>query len=128
VGFAWVHPAQATADSDRLLRKVEAGATVVVPEFWFLEMANGLLVLQRRKKLPAAERRAALETLAALNLTADTESGKAAFHRTSQLAEDHGLSVYDAAYLELALRRGLPLASRDGSLLAAAKRARVNTL
>lgn len=128
VGFAWVHPAQATVETDKLLQEVEAGAVVVVPELWFLEMANGLLMLQRRKKLTAAERKGALDTLAALNLTVDTEGGKAAFNRTSDLAEKHGLTVYDAAYFELALRRKLPLASRDGSLLRAAKNSGVKTL
>ena len=47
VGFAWVHPNQATPETDKLLQEIEAGATVVVPALWFIEMANSLLVLTR---------------------------------------------------------------------------------
>ena len=64
----------------------------------------------------------ALRQLSALIITVDDEGVRAAFGRTSALAEEHGLSVYDAAYLELTLRRALPIASRDKAILAAANR------
>jgi predicted nucleic acid-binding protein len=128
VGFAWVHPHQATPETDKLLEDAGAGATIVVPALWFTEMANGLLVLQRRKKLRAQERKTALETLSALNLTVDEEAGKMAFRKTSELAEKYGLSVYDATYLEVALRRKLSLASRDEALRQAAKRCGLKVL
>ena len=111
-----------------LLEEVEAGTSVVVPSLWFLEIANGLLVLQRRKKLTDAERKSALETLARLNLTVDEEAGRAAFQQTSELAEKHGLTIYDATYLEIALRRKLALASRDTNLREAAKRCGLKVL
>ena len=122
VGLAWVYPSQASADTEKLLEEVEAGAAVIVPSLWFLEVANGLLSGQRRKLITAAERKTALETLSGLNLTVDEETSQAAFRKTSELAQRHGLSVYDAAYLEAALRRKLPLGSRDGPLRAAAKK------
>jgi predicted nucleic acid-binding protein len=128
VGFAWVYPSQASAETDALLEGVEAGATVVAPALWFLEVANGLLAAQRRKLLTGSERKSALEMLSALRVTIDDESGHAAFHKTSTLAEKYGLSVYDAAYLEVALRRQLPLGSRDGALRSAAKRSGVKVL
>ncbi len=128
VGFAWIHPSQATDATDCLLDDVEAGVTIVVPVLWFSEVANSLLVLQQRKKLTAAERNAALQTLSRLALTVDEEAGKAAFGATSELAERHDLSVYDATYLELAMRRNLPLASRDEALNRAATKAGVKTL
>lgn len=128
VGLAWVHQDQATAETDRLLEEVEAGTSVVVPSLWFLEIANGLLVLQRRKKLTGAERKSALEALARLNLTVDEEAGRAAFQQTSELAEKHGLTIYDATYLEVALRRKLALASRDTNLREAAKRCGLKVL
>ena len=53
VGFAWVYQGQATPETDRLLNDVAAGATVVVPALWFLEMSNVLLVAQRRHRLTA---------------------------------------------------------------------------
>ena len=126
VGFAWVYPNQASAETDKLLEEVEAGVAVVVPSLWFLEVANSLLAAQRRKLLTAAERKTALEKLSNLTFTVDEESGQAAFRKTSELAEKHRLSVYDAAYLEAALRRKLPLGSCDRSLREAAKRCGVN--
>jgi predicted nucleic acid-binding protein len=128
VGFAWVHPDQATSATDKLLEQVAAGAIVVVPALWFSEMANSLLILQRRKKITREERKIALETLSAMSLTLDEEATRAAFQNTSDLAEKHGLTVYDATYLELALRRDLPLASRDAALSMAAKRCGLKTL
>ena len=122
VGFAWVYPSQASTETDKLLQQIEAGATVVVPSLWFLAVANSLLIAQRRKLLTAAERKKALEELSVLTFTLDDEASRAAFHKTSELAEKHGLSVYDAVYLEMALRRRLPLGSRDEPLRKAAKR------
>lgn len=124
VGFSWVYPSQASDETAKMLQELEAGATIVVPSLWFLEVANGLLAAQRRKLITASERKAALEKLSKLKFTVDEESAHAAFHRTSELAAKH-LSVYDAAYLETALRRGLPLGSRDQVLRAAAKKAGV---
>jgi predicted nucleic acid-binding protein len=122
VGFAWIHPGQATPETDRLLNEVAAGAKVVVPSLWYLEMANVLLIAQRRHRLTALQRKAALETLTALQFTVDEDGPRHAFGKTSELAEKHGLSVYNAVYLELALRRSLPLASRDEALKIAARR------
>ena len=110
----------------RLLSRIDrraAGATVVVPPLWFLEVANGLLVAQRRKLLTASERTQALTRLSGLALTVDDVDARVAFDRTSTLAAGYGLSVYDAAYLEVALRRTLPIASRDETLLSSAARA-----
>jgi predicted nucleic acid-binding protein len=128
VGFAWVYQSQATSDTDKLLHEVAAGATVVVPGLWFLEMANVLLLAQRRKRLTAAQRQAALQKLAAMQLTVDEEGARQAFNKISELADSNGLTIYDATYLELALRRSLPLASRDEALKSAAKQCGVKTL
>lgn len=128
VGFAWAHPSQATPETDRLLEDVSNGAVVVVPMLWFVEMANGLLVLQRRKKITPTERKTALQTLSGLNFTVDEEAGRAAFGKTSELAEKYGLTLYDATYLEIAMRRKLSLATRDDALRDAAKRCGIKTL
>lgn len=125
IGLAWVHPAQATPQTDELLDAVAAGAQVSVPALWFVEVANALLVLERRKKLKPDERAEALSTLRALNLTVDQEGHRLAFTKVSELASLHGLSAYDASYLELALRERSPLASKDAPLCAAAKKAGV---
>ena len=128
MGFAWVHPDQATTVTDQLLDEVANGATVVVPVLWFVEMANGLLILQRRKRITSVERKTALQTLSDLPLVVDEEDGRAAFRKTSELAEQHGLTVYDATYLEVAVRRKLSIATRDSALQAAAKRCGLKTL
>lgn len=128
MAFAWVLPSQASPAADALLTRIESGATPVVPSLWFLEVANGLLAAQRRKLLTATERTRALEQLSVLRFTVDDEAGRAAFGRVSALADEQGLSVYDAVYLETALRRGLPLGSRDRALVAAATRRGVKIL
>ena len=127
-GFAWVYQGQATAETDRLLNEVAAGAMVIVPALWYLEMANVLLIAQRRHRLTAVQRKAALEKLTAMQFTVDEEGTRHAFGKASELAEKHGLTIYDATYLELALRRSLPLATRDEALKSAAKLCGVKTL
>ena len=125
MAFAWVLPSQASSGAEALLKRVEDGAEIVVPSLWFLEVANGLLVAERRKTISAPERRVALERLSALALAIDEDNPRNAFARTSALAEQYGLSVYDAAYLELAIRRNLPLGTRDRALHSAAERSGV---
>jgi predicted nucleic acid-binding protein len=128
VGVAWAVHSQASEATEQLLEKVAAGTPLVVPTLWPFEVANSLLVLLRRGRILAAERDRALGALNRLLLTVDDEGCRLAFEKTSQLAVEQGLSVYDAAYLELAIRRKLPLASRDESLRAAAQRSRVRLL
>lgn len=128
IGLAWVHPSQTTAGSHALLTEVETGAKVSVPGIWFAETANALLVLERRKKLTRAERIEALARLGALDVSADDEGHRLMFGRVSELATEHGLSVYDAAYLELAARQHIPLASNDAPLKAAATRCSVKLI
>ena len=125
---AWVLPNQASSATEESLKRVEDGDEVVVPPLWFLEVANGLLVAQRRKTITAPERKLALERLSALAPTIDEDNPRDAFGRTSALAEQYGLSVYDAAYLELALRRNLPLGTRDRALHSAAERSGIPRL
>ncbi len=126
--IAWVHPAQATDSTQAQLTSIRDGSDVVVPALWPLEVANALLVLTRRQKLTEEERGLALSWLQRLPFTVDHEMSVAAFGRLSQLAIDHTLSVYDATYLELAQRRGLPLACKDGALCSAARTCGVQTL
>jgi predicted nucleic acid-binding protein len=128
VGFAWVYQDQATPETIKLLQDIALGETAVVPSLWFLEMANVLLVAQRRHRLTVGQRKATLEKLTAMQFTVDEEAARNAFGKISELAEKHGLTVYDATYLELALRRKLALASRDEALRSAAKRSGIKLL
>ncbi|MCM2254705.1 MAG: type II toxin-antitoxin system VapC family toxin [Vicinamibacteria bacterium] len=123
--MAWVHPGQATSATESMLDALVQGAAVEVPALWPLEVANALTVLVRRKKLTAEERQQALGWLGGLALRVDHEMAALAFSRLAELAMTHEISVYDAAYLELAQRRRLELACKDGPLREAARRAGV---
>ena len=92
----------------------------VVPSRWSLGVVNATLVGERRKRLDQARGSRFLALLAALPILIDQQTCVQAFHATAHLARAHNLSSYDAAYLELAMRRGLPLACLDGKLKAAA--------
>ena len=116
----WVHPAQATPQTEAMLDAIAEGAILEVPALWPLEVANALTVLVRRRKLTENERQTGLGWLRALPLRVDHEMSSLAFSRLSELATTHHLSVYDAAYLELAQRRKLVLGCNDGPLRKAA--------
>lgn len=126
VAVGWVHPAQATTHSAAMLEAIAEGATLEVPALWPLEVANALTVLVRRRKLTEDERQTGLGWLRGLRLRVDHEMASLAFSRLSELATTHRLSVYDAAYLELAQRRKLVLGCKDGPLRDAAKQSGVS--
>ncbi len=87
-----------------------------VPSLWRLEVANSLQNAVRRRRISAEFRDAALTDLALLNITIDPDTDTFAWSATLRLAERCGLTLYDAAYLELAQRLGLPLATLDQEL------------
>jgi len=101
-----------------LLRVAESGA--VVPAIWHLEVGNSLLAAERRGILLGTQREEILKRLAVLPISTDQETAPRAWSDTIGLARDYGLTLYDAAYLELARRRGVPLATFDAALLRAA--------
>ena len=123
IGVAWSIPTQGTPGTDQLLDDVALGRSVIVASLWFLEVANTLLKLERSHRIPVGHRRKALAELAALSPQVDDAPAVSAFNTVSDVAEKYGLTVYDAAFLELAFRRGVPLASRDQPLVEAAKKA-----
>ncbi len=122
VALGWVHPGQATPQTARMLDAIEGGARVEAPAMWPVEVANALTVLARRGELTSADRAGALAWLRALPARLDHEMAGLAFSALASLAVEHQLSVYDAAYLELAQRRRLPLGCKDGPLRKAALR------
>ena len=117
--LAWLYSDEITAAIRRVFESVaEHGA--VVPALWRLEIANSLTVAARRGRIDTEFRRAALSDLAMLEITTDPHTDSNAWGETLHLADRCGLTVYDAAYLELALRRRLPLATLDDQLRACA--------
>lgn len=125
VTLTWFLEDEATAVVARE-RTIAEGA--IVPATWPLEVANGLLVNERRRRITAADRAAAFEKLTAMPIELDGETIAHAWDATFDLALAHRLTVYDAAYLELAVRLGLPLASLDGALRAGAQAAGIALL
>ena len=123
IGIGWVHPSQSDDLTQRLLEEAKAGTAIYVPSLWHLEMANTLIMLVRRKKISDAQREVGLTLLSQLRIIIDNETNRVAFSAISELAGKYALSAYDAAYLELARRKSLPLATRDEALKTAAKKA-----
>ena len=97
----------------------------VVPSLWYLEVANVLLVSERRSRCTEADAVRFIELLGSLPIVTDDITALRALHGTYQLAREYGLTACDAAYLELAMRLGAPLATLDKQLVAAAKKAGV---
>jgi predicted nucleic acid-binding protein len=100
-------------------------AEVVVPNLWHLEACNVLLVAEKRKELTGSEVERFISQLENLPIFADSMTALKSFNRTLNLARVHKLSSYDAAYLELAIREGFPLATLDKELIKAAKKSDV---
>ena len=106
----------------RLLAKEEA----TTPTLWILEVVNGLIGAERRGRLSAEDVSNALAMLAELDIAVEQQSPISTAVLT--VAREYGLTAYDAAYLELAMRENLPVATNDQDLAKAAKRAGVGTL
>jgi predicted nucleic acid-binding protein len=122
--LSWCFEDESGPEADALIEKVAAEGAVV-PVLWALEIANGLVVAERRGRIKPAHSAAFIAMLEELPIAADRATGSRALHETMSLAREHGLTAYDAAYLELAMRLGLPLATSDRDIGAAAKGAGV---
>lgn len=121
VALAWCFEDERTDTTDALLRQV-AISGAAAPGLWPLEVLNGLAMGERRGRLDAARRQSLSGFLRDLPVRIDDETPALAWDTTAALASRFQLTVYDAAYLELAQRLALPLASRDRALRAAASR------
>ena len=97
------------------------GTSAHVPALWPLEMANGLLVAERRKRIAEADTMRVLDMIRVLPILVDDETHAHALGTTMALAREYALTAYDAAYLELAMRLDLPLATADRALAKAAR-------
>jgi len=116
--LAWYFEDEATPATEALLDRLAMNGAVV-PALWRLEVGNGFQMAIRRKRIDKTYRDTALTELAAMPITIDAETDTHAWTTTLRLSERFTLSLYDAAYLELAQRRDLPLASLDKQLRAA---------
>jgi predicted nucleic acid-binding protein len=99
---------------------IVAATGAVVSNIWPLEITNALVVAERRERITVPESASFLTLIQELPITIDGGTASHAFGQTVDLARRHGLSTYDASYLELALRMQLPLATLDKVLRVAA--------
>lgn len=124
VALAWCFKDEGTPLTMAMLdRATRDGA--VAPQLWPLEAINGLLAAERRRRIDRETRLTLTAFLAELPITIDPETTERTWGTTARLAEAHRLTSWDAAYLELAQRMGLPLATQDEALIAAARAAGV---
>ena len=117
--LAWIYGDETTEAIRRVFDAI-ADNGALVPTLWRLEVANSLTMAVRKRRIDPDFRRAALADLALLDITTDQQTDSYAWTVTVNLADHFNLTVYDAAYLELARRRMLPLATVDQELRNAA--------
>jgi predicted nucleic acid-binding protein len=127
VAISWIFEDERTPETDRWLEQLTVGRGVV-PGHWALEVANVVVRAARSNRIPAREIQDLFDDLGALRLQVDEGTAGAAFHRIADLAAQYELTTYDAAYLELAERADLPLATRVRALARAARAAGLRLL
>lgn len=123
--IAWASPDEKPSAA---MNKAVTGGGAVVPALWTYEVHNVLLSLKRRKRLNEEDWQAASTGLAVISIEIESPVKLRVETEVVRLAEQYGLTLYDAAYLEVALRRRLPLATLDAELIAAAKKAKVKLI
>jgi predicted nucleic acid-binding protein len=127
IAAAWCFEDEASEITDSLLERVrDHGA--LVPSLWLLEITNVLLQAERKNRISASDATTRLQLLRILPISIEHSTQTEVFNSVLTLARSEGLASYDATYLELAIRQGLPLATLDKKLAQAAKNANLNVL
>jgi predicted nucleic acid-binding protein len=119
VVLTWCFHDESDALAQHVANRFKQGDTATAPSFWPHEVLNALLVGETRKRISTELVRSFLDDLAALPVILEQFSSRLIFDRIQRLSREHGLTAYDAAYLDLALDRGLPLATLDEDLIRA---------
>lgn len=128
VALAWCFEDEASALADQLLDRLRRGDKAVVPAHWPAEILNGLLVAERRSRIKPGHPAQFWDELSRLPIETEPSLTATQAKAILVLSEKHGLTVYDTAYLELAHRRQLALATLDGDLRKAAELESVHLL
>lgn len=128
VALAWALPDETSIRADRLLSEASRKGVFWVPALWWYEVANALTVARRRRRIAEADRARIVELYGMLPIQTDSELDVNTMWRFHTLAEEYTLSAYDAAYLELALRRGLRVVTFDQRLISAARKTGVRVV
>ena len=116
------------ADAVALRKLIDVRTVLFVPAHWQTEVANGLLMAERRRRISQMEAGEFLDIALSMNVEVDGESETSTMRETVGLGRQHKLTVYDAAYLELAMRRGAKLATLDADLREAAAASGIQVL
>lgn len=124
IALAWCFPDETSDYADAVLVALE-GQTMLVPSVWSLEIANAVLVGERRKRLNQPEIKQFMTLLESLSFVQDTRPAAKHVSDVLPIARTHSISAYDAAYLELSIRHSAPLATLDEKLQKAAQGAGV---
>ena len=124
VVMSWCFEDEGNSYAEAVLESLES-AEALVPAIWPLEVGNVLLVAERKKRLSHAAVVRFLALLGGLPITVEQETPERMLKEIVSLAREHGLSTYDASYLDLAMRFDLPLATQDASLAKAAEKCKV---
>ena len=122
ITLAWCFPDEKSSYPEEILDSIVT-TTVWVPQLWHLEIANVFLMAEKKKRCTSSDVAGWLSFLSALTISVDTETIKKAWNDILHLGRSQGLTTYDAAYLELALRRKAILATLDNKLANAGRRA-----
>jgi predicted nucleic acid-binding protein len=128
VVLTWCFPDESSQKAIEVSEQIANGARIFVPAFWPHEVLSALLVGERRKRLTPDLTAAFLEDLSQLPVDLDTPGAAVVFDTTQTLCRKHGITPYDAAYLEIALRTGCALATLDADLHRAAIAGNVSVL
>ena len=121
IAMAWLFHDEATPKTTALLNRL-AIDTALVPAWWFIEITNVLAMAERKGRITPAQSDAFIADLSKLGIERDDEAPDRAFTHLLPLCRAHRLTSYDAIYLELAIRRSLPLATLDNDLRKTAKK------
>lgn len=121
MAMAWCFADESTPKTAQIQDRLATEAAVV-PGHWFLEIANVLAMAEKRKRISLADSGLFVQLLSVMDIQVDEEASRRAFEHVLPLCRSHGLTSYDAVYLDLALRRQLPIASLDDALRQAAKK------
>jgi predicted nucleic acid-binding protein len=127
VALTWCFEDEASPETDRLLERVRYDGGIV-PGLWYLELSNVLLQAERRNRISANDVAMSLDLIAKLPISIDHETTTHSWREILTLARAESLTTYDAAYLELAVRKGLTLLTKDNELARAAKRFGIEVL
>jgi predicted nucleic acid-binding protein len=125
VVLTWCFPDENAPMAKHVADMFKRGDTAIVPSFWPHEVLNALLVGEKRKRISRELVRSFLDDLARLPIVLEQFPAAIVFDRVQHFSRLHGLTAYDAAYLDLAADSGFPLATLDEDLMRACKKARI---